>query len=430
MVDLHVHTCLSPCGALEMHPAAVVAAACARGLAAIAVCDHNSAANAAAAVRAGLAAGLPVLAGLEIASEEEVHVVALLPDAAAAGRLQARVYEALPGRNDPDAFGLQPIVDEHGVVLGMDDHLLIGATTWPLDRVVSAIHEEGGLAVAAHVDRERFGLVGQLGFVPADLPLDALEVSSRTPLPAARQRFGALGLPILTGSDAHEPDALGTAATLMLLEEASFEDVRLALAGEAGRAVLGGGRPMEDLSLHILDVAVNGIEAGATRLDVDLEEDPAGDRLVVEIRDDGRGMPRAAAAMAVDPFYTTRATRRVGMGLSLLSAAARAAGGDVSIESAPGAGTRVRAWFRRSHVDRPPLGDLEATVLALVAGHPDVEVSFRHAVGGQAYVVRTDAVVRQVGGRSVQSPEALALLRRLVREGERRLAGTAPAGEA
>jgi signal transduction histidine kinase len=308
-------------------------------------------------------------------------------------------------------------------VTGFEERLLIGATTWSLDRVVAAIHDAGGLAVAAHVDRERFGLIGQLGFVPPGLPLDALDVSARTPLPEARARFGATRLPVVTSSDAHEPRALGRAVTLMLLAKPVFDEIRLALEGRGGRAVLGGGRPMEDLSLHILDVARNGIEAGATQLEVDLTEDPAADTLVVEIRDNGRGMTRSEADRARDPFVTTRTTRRVGLGLPLLEAAAQAAAGSLAVESAPGQGTEVRATFQRSHIDRAPLGDVEATVLALVAGHPDVDIRVRHAVGDRAYTVSSQAIVEGTGGRSVQSPEGLALLRRTVREGEVFVAG-------
>jgi signal transduction histidine kinase len=418
MLDLHVHTCLSPCGELEMHPSAVVDAACRRGLDAIAVCDHNAAGNVAATVRAGAAVGLCVVAGMEIASEEEVHVVALLPSVEADLSLQARVQRTLPGRNDPEVFGPQVLVDEHGLVEGFEERLLIGATTWPVNQVVRAIHDEGGVAVAAHVDRERFGLVGQLGFVPPDLPLDALEVSCRTPLPEARARFEHCGLPVITASDAHEPSALGRAVTLMLLEAPRFGEIRLALAGEAGRVVLGGGRPMEDLSLHVLDIAQNGIEAGAASVGVDLEEDPHADTLVLRVRDDGRGMTAAEAAAARDPFVTSRTTRRVGLGLPLLEAAARAAGGALEIESVPGAGTVVTARVARSHPDRPPLGDLQATVLALIAGNPDVEIRFRHAVGDRAYEVTSAGIAARAGGASVQSPEALALLRRTVTEGE------------
>ena len=429
MLDLHVHTCLSPCGELEMHPAAVVAASRDRGLDAIAVCDHNSAANVAATVRAGAASGLPVLAGMEIASEEEVHVLGWLPDAESAARLQSRVYAVLPGKNDERVFGPEVIVDEHGEVLGFEQRLLIGATTWSLERVVQAVHDEGGLAIAAHVDREHFGLVGQLGFVPTGLPLDALEVSPRMPLAEARARFGALLLPIVTGSDAHDPGAIGRAVTLMLLDRPSLSDIRLALAERHGRAVLGGGRPMEDLSLHILDVARNACEAGATRIEILVAENPGTDRLVIDILDNGRGMDAEAARRAADPFFTTRTTRRVGLGLSLLASAARAAGGDFTIDSAPGRGTRVRATFVRSHVDRAPLGDLETTVLVLAVGSPDVDLVYRHALGDRSFELDTAHLRAVLHGEPFTSPAGIAALRDAMRRGESALVAAPQAGK-
>ena len=185
MVDTHIHTCLSPCAELDMHPSAIVDAAIRAGLDSIAVCDHNSAENAAAVQRAGNAAGLAVIPGMEITSSEEVHILGLLPDIAAAMELQSKVYRSLPGRNDESAFGMQVIANEFAEVLGFKEHLLSGATTLNLDRVVAAIHDVDGLAIASHVDREGFGIIGQLGFIPPGLPLDAIEVSQRTPLPAS-----------------------------------------------------------------------------------------------------------------------------------------------------------------------------------------------------------------------------------------------------
>lgn len=429
MVDLHVHTCLSPCGELEMHPAAVVAGARDLGLSAIAVCDHNSAANVTATVRAGVSAGVAVIPGMEIATEEEVHVLGWFPDIAAALRLQERVYAALPGKNDARVFGDQVVADEHGNVLAFEDRLLIGATRWTIDRVVQAIHEEGGLAVAAHVDRERFGLVGQLGFIPPDLPLDALEVSARMPLDEARARFGAFGDPIVTGSDAHQPDALGRCITWMLLDTPGFEDIRLALAGREGRAVLGGGRPMEDLSLHLLDVAQNAVEAGATRVEISVEEHLDRDLLVIEVRDNGRGMDKDTVARVTDPFYTTRTTRRVGLGLSLLSATAKASGGTLAIDSVWGQGTRVRATFVRSHIDRPPIGDLETTVVVFAAGSPELDLVFRHALGDRSFELDTAHLRAVLGGQPLDSPDGLAALRDAMRRGEAGLLTPAPAGK-
>lgn len=421
MLDTHVHTCLSPCGDLDMHPSGLVAAARAARLDAVGVCDHNSARNVAATMRAA-GAGLVVLPGMEIASEEEVHVVALLPDALSAERLQQRVYQALPGRNDAAVFGEQVVADEHGEVVALDDRLLIGATRWSVEEVVRAIHDEDGLAIAAHVDRERFGMLGQLGLVPPGLALDAIEVSRRTTMPEARAQFGALGFPIVTASDAHEPKDVGAAVTLMLLERVDHGEVGQALEGRNGRAVLGGGRPMDDLALHLLDIAQNALDAGATRIEFELVEDLDRDLFTIDVRDNGRGMPAGVAAKAADPFYTTRTTRRVGLGLSLLGEAARAAGGGLTIESAPGEGTRVHARFQHSHVDRAPLGDLEGTLMAIIAGSPDVDVRFRHLLGDRGFSMSSREIALELHGRSVQSPEGLTLLRETIRRGEASLA--------
>ncbi len=419
-LDTHVHTCLSPCAELEMHPAAVVGAARAAGLDGVVVCDHNAAGNVGAVARAGARSGVAVLPGLEITSAEEVHVQALMPGEASALALAARVQAALPGRNDPRAFGMQVLCDEDENVLGFDEHLLAGATEWTVERVVDEIHAAGGLAVAAHVDREAFGLIGQLGLVPDGLPLDALEVSAHTTLARARRTFARRGEPLLCSSDAHQPGDVGRGVSFFLAEEPSFDELRLALGGSGGRAVLGGGRPMEDLSLHLLDIAQNGIEAGARSIDIDLVEDPAADTLVLEVRDDGRGMSAEAVAKVLDPFYTTRTTRKVGLGLALLAEAARATGGDVTVESREGRGTRVRAVFGHGHVDRQPVGDLETTLLVLLAGNPGVGVTFRHVARGRSWSLDSRRVEQEVGG-ALATPDGIRALREAIRAGERRL---------
>ncbi len=420
MLDTHVHTCLSPCAELEMHPAAVAGAAVSSGLDAVAVCDHNSAENAAAVARAAHRSGLAVIPGMEITSAEEVHVLGLCPDLEAALELQARVYRCLPGRNDARAFGMQVVANEDEEVLGFNDHLLAGATTMAVDAVVDAIHRVDGLAVASHVDREAFGIFGQLGMIPADLRLDALEVSRRTPLPSARASFAPGGeWTILCASDAHEPKDVGQAATYMLLQEPTVAELRRAFAGEGGRTVLGGGMPMEDLALHILDIARNSIDAGATEIEIVIEEDLAGNRLTIELRDNGRGMSPETLSRAADPFFTTRTTRRVGMGLPLLAQAARSAGGGLSLESQPGRGTSVRAVFEHGHIDRAPLGDLETTLMVLLAGHSEIDIRFRHRVDHAEYEL--DSADLRAAGIDVGSPEGLMAVRGVIRQGERSL---------
>ncbi len=421
-MDTHVHTCLSPCAELDIHPAALANAAVRAGLDAVAVCDHNSAENVPAARRAGAAAGIAVIPGMEITSAEEVHILGLMPDVESALALQSRIYRALPGRNDERIFGMQVVANENREVLGFNEHLLSGATTLSLEQVVAAIHEARGLAVAAHVDREGFGLLGHLGMIPEGLALDALELSRRTSLPEGRSSFAAgANFPLLCASDAHTPGDVGAAVSYLWLEEPTLEEIRLALAGLRGRCVLGGGRPMEDLALHILDIAHNSIESGATQLRIEVVEDPAADRLAIELRDNGRGMDSDALRRATDPFYTTRSTRRVGMGLALLAQAARDAGGDLELESAPGEGTCVRATFRHSHIDRAPLGDMETTLMVLLVSHPEMTIGYRHEVAGRSFELDSNEL--KSAGADPSRPEGLAALREEIRRGETGLAG-------
>ena len=125
---------------------------------------------------------------------------------------------------------------------------------------------------------------------------------------------------------------------------------------------------MEDLSLHILDIAENAIAARAKRIEISVVEEPREDRLTIEIQDDGIGMDEEVSQKAVDPFFTTRSSRRVGLGLSLMAQAAQEAGGSLRIESELGKGTKVTATFQYHHIDRKPLGSMVETMMTLLFG--------------------------------------------------------------
>lgn len=133
---------------------------------------------------------------------------------------------------------------------------------------------------------------------------------------------------------------------------------------------------MEDLSLHILDVVENSIRAGATEVRVRLTENRAEDRLILEIGDDGEGMDEATAKRCVDPFFTTKAGKQVGLGLPFLSQSAEEAGGELVVKTAKGKGTKIIATYRLSHIDRRPLGDLDGTMRCLRETHPEIRLSY------------------------------------------------------
>jgi len=135
---------------------------------------------------------------------------------------------------------------------------------------------------------------------------------------------------------------------------------------------------MEDLSLHILDIVENSIDAGAKIVEINICEDLKEDLLIIEIIDDGKGMDQDMLKKALDPFFTTKTVRKVGMGLSLFREAARIANGDLSIKSVVGRGTILRAAFQHSHIDRKPLGDMAKTMITLIVGHPEIRFKYLH----------------------------------------------------
>jgi PHP family Zn ribbon phosphoesterase len=238
VADLHVHTCLSPCGDTDMSPRKIVETACLRGIEIVAICDHNSCENVAAVIRAARRKGLKILPGMEITSVEEVHIVALFENLDEALALQLVIYEHLSGENDRRVFGPQVVVNEFDEILRFNQKLLIGATDLAIGDVVDHIHRLGGLAIAAHIDREGFGIIGQLGFIPGNIPLDALEVSSRLNSEQAAREFASYAdYPFVTASDAHRPEQIGCGTTRFLLEKPSLGEIKKALREEGGRRI-------------------------------------------------------------------------------------------------------------------------------------------------------------------------------------------------
>ena len=230
--DLHLHTCLSPCADEKMQATAIVQQAMKMGLDMIGICDHNSAENVAAVMKAGLREGLSVIGGMEITSREEAHILGLFEAERDLMQMQAVVYENLPGENYEESFGPQTVVDEWDQVVGANHRLLIGATTLTVEQIVEAIHRQSGLAIASHVDRERFSLIGQLGFIPKGLSLDAVEVSRPTSI---NQEYD---YPVVIFSDAHFLEDIGRHYTHFMIEDLSVSEIGKALHNEMGRSVV------------------------------------------------------------------------------------------------------------------------------------------------------------------------------------------------
>ncbi len=231
--DLHIHTCLSPCGDLDMYPANLVAVAVSRGIDLLAICDHNTAENVPHVIEAARGTSLSIIGGMEICSSEEVHLLGLFGDPDDLLSMQQLVYDHLAGANDEDLFGCQPVVNAEGVVEGFNPRLLIGATSLSLAELVDQIHARNGLAIASHIDRKVNSIIAQLGFIPPDLKLDALEVSFH-----GRSGFHCPASSVIYSSDAHFVEEIGRSTTRMELAEPTFAELVLAIGGQDGRRIL------------------------------------------------------------------------------------------------------------------------------------------------------------------------------------------------
>jgi hypothetical protein len=191
--------------------------------------------------------------------------------------------------------------------------------------------------------------------------------------------------------------------------------------------------------MHILDLAQNSIAAGATKLEIDViaytsmfrdfDHEKAGelnkseipkhlaDMLTITIRDNGKGMSAEFVARVKDPFTTTRTVRRVGLGIPMFTEAANACDGDLKVESIPGTGTTITAWFKLSHIDRAPLGDIASTLVSIIAPNPDLYLRYTQRVNDNEFVLDTNEVKAQLDGVPINEPPILSWLSEYVKNG-------------
>ncbi len=174
---------------------------------------------------------------------------------------------------------------------------------------------------------------------------------------------------------------------------------------------------MRELSLHILDIIQNSIEAGASKVALTIDEDPEGNWFTITVEDNGRGMSPEMVENVKDPFVTTRTTRKVGLGIPLFHRAAVQTGGDLQITSKLGEGTRIDVAFQYSHIDRAPLGDIVATISTVLGGHPTLEFEYRHAYRGRDFVFRTADIRATLEDVELNHPMIMGWIRDHITEG-------------
>lgn len=232
--DLHIHSCLSPCGDNNMTPANIVGMAAVKKLDVIALTDHNSCKNCPAAMLHGQACGVTVIPGMELCTAEEVHVICLFSTLEDALRFDTYVYKhMLPVKNKEEIFGSQQVMNEHDEVTGTIENLLISATDIPFDNVFSLVSSFGGIAYPAHVDKSSSSILSNLGFVPSDSTFTCAEMHDLENLHRIQEEHPYfLQCNIISSSDAHYLEDIREPEYQIFSKSRDIKDILKAISGQ------------------------------------------------------------------------------------------------------------------------------------------------------------------------------------------------------
>jgi hypothetical protein len=237
--DLHIHTVLSPCGDLEMSPDAIVRRALEEKLDIIAITDHNSTRQAKVVRDVAKPFGLKVFCGAEVTTKEEGHCLAIFDDDESLDAFQNYLDAHLPDiKNSVQKFGYQVAVDANNDIVFEEERLLISAIDQSVEQVEQQVHQLGGLFIPAHVDKLKFSIIQQLGFLPTDLKVDALELSYReTPTDYKLKNPYLKNYCFIQNSDAHMLEQIGTTYTIFHLKHRSLQELKMALNQQEDRFI-------------------------------------------------------------------------------------------------------------------------------------------------------------------------------------------------
>lgn len=169
--------------------------------------------------------------------------------------------------------------------------------------------------------------------------------------------------------------------------------------------------------MHLMDIAQNSAVAEAKQITIRVQEDRKADLLQLSVQDDGKGMDAETIKKVIDPFYTSRTTRKVGLGIPLLKEAAEACNGCLTIESILGSGTTVKIHFQRSHIDRMPLGDLAGTIFSLVIAYPAIHFIFEYSMDDEKFIYDDAPIKEELQGMSLTEPGVLSFIREYLEGG-------------
>lgn len=228
-VDVHLHTCLSPCADISQSPKRVVEKAYEKGLDIIFITDHNTMANTEAAINAAkMYDNIKVYPGMEITTSEEIHTLALFGNTEDAYHVQEIINKNLPDAYYEKEISEQILANENDEVEGYYDKSLLSAVDMSIDEILELIHKNNGLAIAAHIDRPSFSVISQFGFIPDNCGFDALEISPNMNMESAKEYYKDYceKYKFVKGSDSHSLNLIGSTYTEICGKENTFAEFR------------------------------------------------------------------------------------------------------------------------------------------------------------------------------------------------------------
>ncbi|MDM8533280.1 ATP-binding protein [Clostridiaceae bacterium HSG29] len=408
--DLHIHSCLSPCADNNMTPNNIVHMAMLKELDIIAITDHNSLLNVETAMKIGKECNIVVIPGVEVQTIEEVHMVCLFKDMSSAKLFNAILEkERIKIKNRKDKFGDQLIVDENDNVIAEKEELLLTSINISVKDLYLLVNKLDGAIFPAHVDRNYASIITNLGFIPDEYNFRYVEISKGV---TSKKYLSDIAFKnkyyILRNSDAHNLGSINEPIYSIELEEKTIE----CFIDEIKR-----GSYMKELSLHILDIARNSIVAEAKNIRISIIEDSDNDKLIIKIKDDGKGMDEHMVENVVDPFFTTRTTRDVGLGIPLFKANAENCDGEFIINSDIGIGTEITAKFKKSHIDRAPLGNMADTIITIINANIDVDLIYTHEINKEIFTLNTKEIKKHLGEIMITNLDVLVWLKSYIAEG-------------
>lgn len=408
--DVHIHSCLSPCSDEDMTPNNIVNMSLLKELDIIAITDHNTLKNCEVAMKIAEDKNIIVIPGVEVQTIEEVHLVCLFRNLESAKRFNKVLdQKMLKIKNKPEKFGNQWIMNAKDEVIECEDQLLITSVNMTIQEIINLVNLLNGVVFPAHIDRGYASIMTNLGFIPDEYQFRYIEVSKND---TAKKFLSDDVLKnkyyILRNSDAHHLWDINEPMYSLELEEKSID----CFIDKLKR-----GSYMKELSLHILDIARNSIVAGSKNIRICIIEDLEKDELVIKIKDDGKGMDEETVKKVVDPFYTTRTTRKVGLGVPMFKANAEACNGTFEIKSELGIGTELIARFEHSHIDRVPLGNMADTIITIINGDANIDLLYTHEIDDEKFTLNTKDIRKRLGDVSITNIDVLIWLKSYISEG-------------